>query len=306
MEIWAIYAVGASLLWSLVNMIDKYLVSKYTNEEHSSGALVLFSSLVGVFIAFFIGILNPEIWHIGTIDKFLLILVGFMSVAWILFYLYALEIEDVSVVVPWFLTIPAFGYIFGFLFLGESLTYYQQIGSLIIMLGLIVLSVDFKKEKISKFKTKVVLYMLAACIIIAAQGIIFKYVAEVESFWVSSFWGYLGLGFMGLILYIFSPNYRRDFIRMNREGGLKIFSLNFISELTTTAGDLLAKFALLLAPVTVVYLMSSFQPAFVLILTILGTLFLPSVVKESLNFRVLIPKVIAILITIIGSFVLFM
>ena len=305
MEIWALYAIGASFLWSLVNMVDKYLVSKYTTEEHSSGALVLFSSLVGVVIAGFIGIFTPEIWQVYWVDKLLLILVGSMSVAWILFYLYALEIEDVSVVVPWFLTIPAFGYVFGFFFLGETLSYYQQIGSLIIMLGLVILSLDFGVNKKFKFKTEVALYMLIACIIVAAQGIVFKYVAEIDSFWVSSFWEYVGLGCMGLILYISVPHYRRDFLRMNKEGGVKIFSLNAASELTTTVGDMLSKFSLLLAPVTIVYLMGSFQPAFVLLLTIVGTLFAPNLIKESLERRILIPKIIAVVITILGSFILF-
>ena len=65
-------------------------------------------------------------------------------------------------------------------------------------------------------------------------------------------------------------------------------------------------FALLLAPVTMVYLIGSLQPAIVLFLTILSTKFFPHIIKENLSKRVLIPKILAILLMIIGSAVLFL
>jgi hypothetical protein len=104
---------------------------------------------------------------------------------------------------------------------------------------------------------------------------------------------------------MFVPKYRNEFMHMNRTGGKKIFIINIISELMTIFGNLLTNFALLLAPVAMVYLVGSFQPAIVLILTIIGTKFLPHIIKENLSRRVFIPKIIAIIITIAGSVLLF-
>lgn len=319
MGIWVLYVIGASFLYALVNISDQYLVAKYSTGEKGSGGLVLFSSLIGIVTALIIPIFTSGLFEVSLFDKLLLMFAGGLSVAWIILYLYALEIEDVSNVVPWFLTVPVFGYVLGYVFLGETLTFYQQIGSLVMMLGLILLNVNFfKKEnkennevqdesetKINNFKLKSVLYMLFACIIIALQGIAFKYVTVESSFWISSFWEYVGLGLVGIFIFIFSAKYRNEFVHMNKEGGKQIFFLNTGSEVTTIIGNLLTNFSLLLVPVTMVYLLGSFQPVFVLFLTLLGTFLFPKIVTENLNKKVLIPKIIAIIIMTIGSVILF-
>lgn len=316
MQNWVLYVIGASFLYALVNISDQYLVAKYSTKERGSGGLVLFSSLIGIVTALIISFFVSGLFEVSLFDKLLLMFTGGLSVAWIILYLYALEIEDVSKVVPWFLTVPVFGYIFGFLFLGETLTNHQQIGSLVMMLGLILLNVNFSNKentevqneneiKKHSFKLKSIFYMLGACIIIALQGIAFKYVTVESNFWASSFWQHLGLGMVGVFIFIFSIQYRREFFRMNKEGGKQIFFLNTASEVTTIIGNLLTTFSLLLVPVTMVYLMGSFQPAFVLFLTLLGTFLFPKIVTENLNKKVLIPKIIAILIMTVGSVILF-
>lgn len=299
---WFLIALGAPFLWALVNIADQYLIAKYSNreKEHSSGGLVLFSSLIGLFIAFFIALFTKGLFAVSTTDISLLFLTGFITIVWIVLYLYALEIEEVSNIAPWFLTIPMFGYIFGYMFLGETLNNNQILGTIIMLLGLIFLSIDFSSEN-KKIKRKPVFYMLIACILVAISGIIFKYVTIEGDFWVSSFWEYIGLGVTGLIIYLFVPKYRDEFMNMNHRGGPKIFMVNIASELATISGNLLTNFAILLAPVTMVYLVGSFQPALVLILTIIGTKFFPHIVTENITKKVLIPKIVAITVMIVGS-----
>ncbi|KKQ87848.1 MAG: hypothetical protein UT09_C0009G0002 [Parcubacteria group bacterium GW2011_GWF2_38_8] len=304
---WFFIALVAPFLWAFVNIADSYLISKYSQreKERSSGGLVIFSSLIGIFIAFLISIFVSGIYDIPFSDKLLLLLAGALTVVWIILYLYTLEIEEISSIVPWFLTIPIFGYIFGYIFLGETLTLSQILGSLIIFSGLILISINFSGEKKS-LKKKPIAYMVFACLIIAISGIIFKYVTVEGNFWVSSFWEYLGLGISGLLIYSFIPKHREEFMYMNRMGGHKIFLVNVVSELMTISGNLLTNFALLLAPVVMVYLVSSFQPAIVLFLTILGTKFFPHIVKENLSFTILFPKIVAIMLMTIGSVILFL
>ncbi|MFA6251630.1 MAG: DMT family transporter [Candidatus Paceibacterota bacterium] len=303
---WFFIALGAPFLWAIVNIADQYLVSKYSQKEkeRSSGGLVLFSSLIGIFIAIGIGIFTSGIFDISFSDIILLLIAGGLAIIWIILYLYALEIENISVIVPWFLTVPIFGYILGFIFLGETLTFYQIIGSLIVFIGLVFISIDFFKEK-KGIKRKMIYYMLFASLMVAISGIIFKYVTIEGNFWVSSFWEYFGLGLGGLFLYIFIPKYRHEFAYMNKIGGRKIFFVNIISELMTIFGNLLTNFALLLAPVAMVYLIGSFQPAIVLLLIIVGTKFFPHIIKENISHRVLIQKITAVIVMIIGSVFLF-
>ena len=92
---------------------------------------------------------------------------------------------------------------------------------------------------------------------------------------------------------------------MNNKGGKRIIILNVLSELLSISGNLLTSFAILLAPVTVVYLVGAFQPVILFMITLIGTYFYPDIIKEDLSKKVLIPKIIAIIIMIIGSTILF-
>lgn len=304
---WFFIALAAPFLWAVVNIFDKYLVSRFSQKEkeRSSGGLVLFSSLIGIFIAFLIWFFSSGVSDISTLDKLLLMATGVFTIIWIILYLFTLETEDVSVVAPWFLTVPVFGYILGFIFLGETLSGQQMVGSLVVLFGVFMISLDFSLEG-RKFRWKPVIYMLIACFLVAFSGIIFKYITIENNFWVTSFWEYLGLGVSGLFIFLFIPKYRSQFMHMNRTGGRTIFLVNIISELMTVSGNLLTNFALLLAPVTMVYLVGSFQPVFVLILGIISTSFFPHLAKENLDKYVLFPRITAIAIMIIGSIILFM
>ena len=147
--------------------------------------------------------------------------------------------------------------------------------------------------------------MIVCCLLAAISGVIFKYVTIGNNFWVSSFWVYAGLGYFGIVLCFFVPKFRNEFMFMNKQGGVKIFTLNSISETLSITGNLLTNYAILLAPVTLVYLVGTFQPAIVLFLTLITTKFFPAIAKENLSRNVLLPKIIAIIIMIIGSLFLF-
>lgn len=304
---WFFIALVAPFLWAFVNIADHYLISKYSQreKERSSGGLVIFSSFIGLFIASFILVFSRGIFDIPSTDKLLLLLAGVLTIVWIILYLYTLEIEEVSRVVPWFLTVPVFGYILGYIFLGETLTQNQILGSIVIFFGLILISINFSGEKRS-LKKKPVIYMAFACLIIAISGVIFKYVTIEGNFWASSFWEYLGLGMAGLFIYSFIPKHRNEFHYMNRLGGRKIFLVNVFSELASISGNMLTNFALLLAPVTMVFLVGTFQPAIVLVLTVLGTKFFPHIVTENISRKALVPKILAIILMVIGSTILFL
>lgn len=304
---WFLIALGAPFLWAIVNVADNYLVSRFSRkeEERGSGALVLFSSLIGIFICILILIFGPNVFTVPMWDKILLFLCGILTIVWIILYLFSLEIEETSAVVPWFLSVPIFGYVLGYIFLGETLTFNQFVGAGIIFIGLILISINFEPGK-KNFKGKHVYYMIFACLAIAMSGVIFKYVTVENNFWISSFWEYFGLGISGLFIFLFIPKYRESFLHMNKTGGKTILTINVISEFMSISGNLLTNFALLLAPVTMVFLVGSFQPAIVLVLTIITTKFFPHIIKENMTKHTLIPKIIAILIMTIGSAVLFL
>lgn len=302
---WFFIVLIAVFLWSLVNISDQYLVAKYSTGERSSAGLALFGSFIGIVTTLIIGISVAGIFLIPMLDKLLLMIVGSITLAWVVLYLFTLEISDVSAVVPWFLTIPVFGYFLGYVFLGETISFQQGVGSFIVLLGGFFMVADFSDKKM-KFLWKPAFYMSSGCFLSALAGAIFKYVTIGNSFWIASFWQYAGFSLSGILIFILVPKYRNEFMRMLQQGGKKIFAISMMTETLTITGNLLTNFALLLAPIGMVYLLQSFQPAMVLCLTLAGTWFFPSIVKENLSKKALIPKLIALGIMIIGSGILFL
>jgi drug/metabolite transporter (DMT)-like permease len=302
---WFFIALAAPFLWALVNLADKYLVANYSGKEKSPGSLVLFSSLIGIIASLAIGVFNHGVFAIPFFDKALLVFIGAFGICWTILYFFTLKIEEVSAVIPWMLTIPVFGFILSYFVLGEVLTPRQLLGAGIIFLGAITLSVDFSKIHFI-FKKKVALYMLLASLIYAINGVIFKFIASTDKFWIASFWEYLGLGLGGILIFLFVGRYRQDFISNIRINGRFIFSINIVSEFTTIVGNLLTNYALLIAPVALVYLVGSFQPAVVLLLTFLSTKFWPKVASEDFSYQIFVPKIIAIAFMLFGSAILFL
>lgn len=298
---WIIFSLFATFLWSVVNVVDKYLISKYSDDKSPAGALVMFSSLIGFIASFFIAIFHPEVFSIDGGVILPLFIVGFLNVAWIIFYLHALQDDDASVVSSWFLVQPVFAYLGGMFFLGEKLLANQIIGGLVILLGALVISIDFRNKKV-KLKKKTTILMGLSVLCAASAGLVFKAYVPIEDFWISSFWEYLGFGLAGLVLFCIVPPYRKGFIKMLKTGGKAILSLNLGSEAVTIVGNLFQSFALLLAPVAMVYLFSSFQPVFVLIFGLLATKIFTGVVKEDISKKVLLQKAVAFIIMILGTY----
>ena len=301
---WFFIALAAPFLWSLVNVSDKYLVARYAKKESGLGGLIIFTSLIGLPVALLIGLFAIGAFQISILDKLLLIGVGGITVAWVYLYFLALRVESVSTVALWFLTIPIFGYILGYIFLGETLSFQQIIGSLIILFGLFLASTDLL-SKTNKSKWKFPAHILGSCFLVALTGVIFKYVAVGDSFWVSSFWQYLGLGAFGLLILCFIPKYRREFKAMIKTGGKNLFALTTMAEVLNIGGNLFSNYAVLLAPVALVCTVDSFQPAIIFLIAIVCRFFFPNIIKEDFSPRALLPKIIAIAVVIIGSAVLF-
>ncbi len=304
---WFLLAIGAPFLGALVSIADQYLVKKHKKSEHSVGALALFSSLVGIIVALGIFIFAGNIFSIPNTDKLLLLLVGVITIVWIIFYLRAIEIEDISHVVVWFFTIPVFSFILGYLILGEVLTRNQIIGGVVIVLGGLVHSIDFTVIHTElRFKKKVALLMLFTCFIVGLSSILFKLVTTEYTFWISTFWQYLGLGVAGIVIFVFHKRYRASFLGMIRNDGRTILGVNIASEFITIGANFMNSFATLLVPITLVYIVNySFQPVIVLLLTYYCTLYAPHIVNEKFNFKSLAPKLLAIGIMFIGTLIVF-
>jgi drug/metabolite transporter (DMT)-like permease len=297
---WLLIALLGPLLWSVCNQIDRYFLSRYFAHE-TLGALLMFSSLIGI-------VALPVAWAFS--DPFcgysarqigLLLGAGLAGVYGIYLYLLALRDEEASLVVPFWQLIPVFGYLFGWLVLGETLAPRQIGASLAIIAGAMALSVDpATLGRGLRIKWRLAGLMTASSVIFGLHAVVFKFVAEKADFWGACFWEYAGFVVAGVWLWIFSPASRRSFLHIltpskRRDFGW-IMGLCVFSEVITLVGNLATNLALLMAPVAMVLLVSSMQPVFVFLLGLASTVFFPRFVTESLSRRTVVHKVCCLLV----------
>ncbi|MEI6480533.1 MAG: EamA family transporter [bacterium] len=299
---WFLIALIGPALWALGNHIDKYIISKYFVGK-GVGSLVIFTSISGFIISLFVLALDFNQIFISPLNAFLIAINGAVLVASFIPYLYALENEEASWASSLFQLIPVFGYVLGLIFLNEYLKISQIFAALLVVIGAVLMSLDFSHR--IKFKTKPFLLMVLSAFMIAANSLVFKIIALDSNYWGTTFWEYIGGGVFGLFLFIFIPLYRSQFIATVRRGKNAVLSINIIAELLNIGAKLASNFASLLAPLVFVWLVNGFQPAIVFAYGIILTLFMPQFGKEDLSGRTIFQKLSAMTIMLIGIYFLF-
>lgn len=297
---WVIVALIAPFLWSILNHTDKYLISKYSHDT-GIGGLAVFSSLFAIFILPIAYFLNHGVFLISGEEAGFLIITGVFTSLGILFYLYALDRDDASHVVPFWFLIPILGYVLGVLLLGEQLAGNKILGSILTLIGAIILSLEFDEG--FAVKTITALLMVGSSVFLALSDVIFKKFALAVSFWPSIFWNQIGMVFFGLACLFFVRRYRQDFIKICKIKTKNIVALNIFGEIVQTIAGIINYYATLLAPIALVLLVGyTFQPLFVFIEGILITKFFPHIIHEHISRKHIFQKLASITIMGIGVY----
>jgi drug/metabolite transporter (DMT)-like permease len=299
---WFFIALWAPFLLACANHNDRFLLSRYLKEKNV-GSIVIFSSLFSGVAIPVVVFIQPEAYDVNLVQGGALVATGMLSVLAAACYLYALDIDEASLVTPFYQTVPIFAFFLGYFILGERITPAQGFGSFVIIVSALALSFEFGRRGI-QFKRNVVALMLAASFLSAINGVIFKLIAVDKGFWVALFWGFVGQVMAGLTLLGCVPRYRRDFLGLFEQENVAGFGLIALSRTLVSVSEAVTLYATLLAPVALVLLVNSFQPLFVFILGILLTLLLPRVARESLGPMKMLQKGVGICLMLVGGYLI--
>ncbi|HAZ29727.1 TPA: hypothetical protein DCY43_03215 [candidate division WWE3 bacterium] len=299
---WLLLTLVSPTLNALVNFIDKYMLERVM-KGRGIGSLTIISSLMGLPIALLILLVNPQVFTISLGHALLIMLNGLFYILWVLPYLYALDKDEASIVMPLFQLASVMSFILAYIFLGETLTITQMLGCVLVLAGGVGISLEKVEGKV-KVKTAVLGLVLLSCFFIAVSGVIFKYIALEETFWVTSFWETIGI-FLSTIPLFAVKSYRTQFAKVIKSNGPKVLLITTGSELLVAAGRLALNLATLLVPISLVYFVDSgFSPFFVLVYGIVLTRLFPRFVKEKIDRVSIAKKLIAICVMFAGTFVL--
>jgi uncharacterized membrane protein len=258
------------MLWAASVLTDKILV-KGEGKDSKPAALMAISGLFN--LVFGIVVLGPMmLWHGRGVELSVMLPLmanGITYITAMILFLTALNLEEASRVDPWFQTIPAFGIILAFSFIGESLEWYHVTAIAVLMVGGWVL------KSSGKAKGQVIVLMLIASLLLAVNDVVFaKFGRELDTVPAITC-DVAGKAFWGLVLLV-GPKTRQGFvIGMRTKLGLQS-----LSEMFAIVADFLFDRAKLFAPVAIVQGLACSQPIFVLVGAALLTKFLPHLVSE--------------------------
>lgn len=294
---WLLFAFSGPVLWAASTHIDKYLVDKYFRNA-STAVLMVFTALIDLLALPVIWLFVPGVFLLPLAAIAVMAVSGALYMAAMLFYLRAIQSEEASVVSPLFQTAVLWGAGLAYIFLREVLSPLQMAGGALVILGAVLLSLD-PSFRLKRMRTRLVVTMLACTFVLALSSVVFKFFAIEGEFWTTTFWVYAGSASFGLAL-LASPSRFRHFIELFRRHPGAMMGVNGANELINLGGGLGMRYALLLAPVSLVQAVSSTTTLFVFAFGVLLTLFFPAFGREDLSTANLIQKGAAALLVAFG------
>ena len=299
---WVIFALLGALFWALVHHLDKLLLTKFSL-HYGIGSLVVFSSLFPALVLPILLLITGMSPFAAPIESIaILIGAGVLGAIAALCYFHALETDETTIVVSMYQLSPVFGFVLGFVFLGEALASIQIIGALVTILGVTILSFEFLEEKRIQIRSKTTTLMVAAAFIYALGDVVYKgAVVGQVSYLAAMFWVFVGYIIFGIAALVMVREYRENVLAVFRNRHHTVLGLNLLNECFQTAGVMFTAYAILLAPVALVLVMDSYQPVLVFALGIILTIFAPALARERLSIQHFLQKSIAILIAILGT-----
>jgi uncharacterized membrane protein len=295
---WLLFAFSGPLAWAASMHIDKFLLEKYF-KRGSVAVSMVFTAIIGLLLLPFILIFVPGVFAFDRLSIVVMIASGLLYMGGMLFYLYALQTEEASIVGLLSPAGPVLAFVLAFFVLGERLAPGQLVGGVMVVAGVFIASFRFGGGKI-KFRKHATMMMTAAIVCFAASSLIFKYFAVPELFWPATFWTYVGEALFGVGILAFASE-RRIFMKLIKTNPKVMLTTNAINELVNLGGSLAARYALVLAPLALVQAVTSTTPLMVFILGTIITMFLPKLGRENISKTILIQKSAAAILVVIGA-----
>lgn len=295
---WLTAIILSYLFFALASLGDKIVLAG-PSKPKSYTFFVGVLSLLSVFIIPFV-----EFGFPSGIGLAWVILEAIVYVAGLYAMFYALEEFDVSKVIPTIgATQPVIIAVLSVLFWGYQTIKGNEILAFIILLtGSVLISID-KNPKVTKKSLQI---SLITSVLFSLDFVFSKFVYTEMAFWQGFIWMRI-FSFVFVLIFLFDKGFRKE-IKGDNSGFSKKTGVVFL--LAQTFGGLanvLQSWAIYLVPVAYLAIMNSMkgiQYVFLFILAILISSFLPKVLKEEINKKIIIQKIVSILLIGLGLAIL--
>ena len=296
---WFLYGLLAQASASVAVFIDKYILESHLKDY---AIVAVTTGFISFLIGFSIFILRGfPIFPL--VDTVIAVTCGMLLFGYLLPYMKAIDYDDPSRVVPLFQLTPVFALIISYLFFGDVLSGTQLIGFFLVFVSGLILSIESDTKKIFSLRPAF-WYMTLASLLLAIALILFDLVVDHQPFWDTFTYTSIGIG-MGTLMVAAWPPYTKRLQKHLPEVTPRVWGAILTAEAFNFCYQLSYVYAVSLAAPALVALTEATQPAIVLLYGLVLTLLFPHIIKEDISRPILIRKLFAIALIVLGFYLIY-
>ncbi len=290
---WLFFAFLAPAFYGIANVFDNLLTNKHFKNP---AVLVFYTSLFNIIfiplLFFFYELSWPSMatWPIFAV-------LGFVNVAYLWPYYKGLQSDDTSTAVSFFSLGRIFIPFWAFFIVGETLSFGEYTGVLLIIISSILLSMQGSLKDIKL--SKALFYILFAAFIISFEGVLLKLLFNQGVSAGNAIAWEMIISFVFAMLLIFHKDSWVD-IKSSFPLFKKKLPVFFVEEGVTFVAFSAGAIALTMAPVSLVKSITIFSPFFVLLYAKLFGKKFPELFNEQKGVGITLKKVLLFTVMTIG------
>jgi drug/metabolite transporter (DMT)-like permease len=298
--LWLIAAISAYLILSIVFTIDKYLLG---GSLPNPKIYTLFVGILGILTLLLIPFVNFEIPSLSQI--FLSFFAGALYMLGLFWFYKGVKAFEVSRIVPAIgALVPLFSILLVYVFsLGkEILSLSETLSFFLLIAGSVLITLE--KEKFLTLQSLKISTISA--FLLSLSFVLAKFVFLKQPFWSGFILIKIG-GVLGGLIFLFSKEVRTILFQAQNILPKKSAGIFLFNQGMGALANILQNWAIALSPLVYVSLINALQGiqyAFLLIFTVFISLKFPKILKEEIKSQILIQKIFAIFLIIIGLAIL--
>lgn len=288
---WLFIAIAAYLLNAIAATIDKFLLS---NDIPHPAVYTFFINLLGG-----LGIVLAP-WGLTFIswDLFLVVvLAGILGVSSLWFFFKSLVLQEASRVVPIVGGIQPI-LIFGLarFIIGETLTPIQILAVILFIVGGYLISYESGKKKSSKLW---LMYAVIAGLLFGGLHFTSKYLFEHLDFVNGFVWPRISTMVIAL-LFLLNAKFRKTLKKNSKNSKSVSKGLFLVGQTAGASFFILINYAISLGSVTIINALQGVQYVFVFLMVTIISFINPKLLREKITHKILIQKVFALILIVLG------
>ena len=293
MQTWVYFVLLSQFIWAFCSLIDKFVLSNKYIENPA--VYIVLNGLTSLFIIFLIPFFGFEPLKFG--DFLIAFIAGVSYSAAVVIYYKAVQDEEISRITILYQMGPIFVLILSYILLGEKLNRNHFIGFLLLIFAGIFISY---KSVNGKIKLSKAFWLMSLSLFLGSAGVVaVKQVYSTTGFWNAFLW--LKLTTLSALGVLIAPSVRKDFSNTFKKMKPKIKGLMVFKMIIDFIAFVFSGYAIKNAPISLVTALSSAAlPLFVFFLVLISSVYFPMLIKEDMEKKTVIIKLLSIVVIIIG------